>query len=150
MPAIINFYGLSEDHVGNFSDQFMTILDLAPSFLEIAGTKHPGTTYNGRAVNAYQGASAMPYLRGQADNIHGDDYAFGWESVGRPAMRKGDWKIVALQKPLGTGEFELFNLKDDPGETTDLKSDYPEKFEDMRILWHKYAAENGVVAASDL
>ncbi|MBT5186823.1 MAG: sulfatase-like hydrolase/transferase, partial [Kordiimonadaceae bacterium] len=150
VPAIVNFAGQSAALTGEFSDQFMTIVDLAPTFLEIANAKHPGETYKGRAVHAYQGSSALSYFKGAVPNIHEEDYAFGWESAGRPALRRGTWKIVALQKPYGTGEFELFNLNNDPGETTDLKSVYPEKFEEMRILWHKYATENDVVAAPDL
>ena len=44
-------------------------------------------------------------------------------------LREGDWKIV------GSGDlktFELYNLKDDPTETTDLATKVPERFTNMR------------------
>ena len=44
-------------------------------------------------------------------------------------LREGDWKIV------GSGDlktFELYNLKDDPTETTDLATKVPERFANMR------------------
>jgi len=45
------------------------------------------------------------------------------------AMRDGDWKILASQD---LKHFELYNLKDDPRETTDLKDKETEKFEQLR------------------
>ena len=44
------------------------------------------------------------------------------------AMRQGDWKILASQD---LKKFELYNLKTDPKETTDLKDKEPERFEKM-------------------
>jgi len=44
-------------------------------------------------------------------------------------LRKGDWKIVGSDN-LKT--FELYNLKEDPRETTNLASKFPERFATMR------------------
>jgi hypothetical protein len=40
------------------------------------------------------------------------------------AIRLGDWKMVYSMR---TGKRELYNLKNDIGETVDLSSKYPEK-----------------------
>ena len=45
------------------------------------------------------------------------------------AMRQGDWKILASQD---LKKFEMYNLKPDPNETTDLKDKETERFERMR------------------
>jgi arylsulfatase A-like enzyme len=45
------------------------------------------------------------------------------------AMRQGDWKIVA---PQDLSRFELYHLKQDPNETTDLREQEPARFEAMR------------------
>lgn len=45
------------------------------------------------------------------------------------AMRKGDWKILASED---LARFELYNLKDDPHETNDLRDREPERFEALR------------------
>lgn len=52
------------------------------------------------------------------------------EYGGQVATRFGDWKVVRRQlarpKP---GEWELYNLATDPGETRDLASEHPELVE---------------------
>ena len=45
----------------------------------------------------------------------------------------------------GKGDWELFNLKNDPGEMNDLGTRYPEKREAMIALWEQYKVENGVL-----
>jgi uncharacterized sulfatase len=54
------------------------------------------------------------------------------------ALRKGDWKIV---ENLVTGEFELFNLKYDVNEMTDLKFSYPEKLEELTRAVKRWQAD---------
>ncbi len=44
-------------------------------------------------------------------------------------MRDGDWKIIGDSKRT---VFELYNLRTDPRETTDLSRHEPEKFEAMK------------------
>jgi len=44
----------------------------------------------------------------------------GYELFGQKAYFDGDWKILFMPKPFGTGDWELFNLKNDPGELNDL------------------------------
>ena len=41
------------------------------------------------------------------------------------SIRTQDWKFIARMSPRGD-EFELFNLIDDPGETTNVFTDYPD------------------------
>jgi arylsulfatase A-like enzyme len=65
-------------------------------------------------------------------------------------IRQGDWKICHIQKTAGgSGEWELFNLKTDPAETTDLAKQEPEKTKAMLALWDQYAADNGVILTDD-
>jgi arylsulfatase A len=47
----------------------------------------------------------------------------------RMAMRKGDWKILASND---LGQFELYNLKEDPVESRNRSKDEPERFEAMK------------------
>merc|ERR1711879_307202 len=51
------------------------------------------------------------------------------------ALRKGDWKII---ENLVTGEFDLYNLKYDVIEMTDLKFSYPEKLAEMKQALKKW------------
>jgi len=48
----------------------------------------------------------------------------GKDVVPYSIVRAGDWKLI---KRYEGKTFELFNLRDDLGETTDLSETYPEK-----------------------
>ncbi len=69
----------------------------------------------------------------------------GWELFGNRAIRQGDWKLRWQFRPFGTGEWELFNLADDPAERFDLATKSPDKLEDMQRLWQDYVAANNVI-----
>lgn len=43
-----------------------------------------------------------------------------------------------MPKPLGTGEWELFDLSNDPAELHDLSNDQPETLREMVALWNQY------------
>jgi arylsulfatase A-like enzyme len=44
------------------------------------------------------------------------------------ALRRGDWKLITNRKGKSP---QLFNIEDDPNETTDLARDYPGRVEDL-------------------
>jgi arylsulfatase len=131
---------------GTRSDAMLTIMDVMPTFLELAGTRHPGTEYKGREVLPLQGRSMLPVLRGEAEEVHPADEEFGWELFGHRAVRKGDWKLVWDQALPETGRrWQLFNLKDDPFEQHDLAQEQPEKLAEMERAWDQYVRETGVI-----
>ncbi len=145
VPGIINYRGKLGDLEGTLNDEFMTVLDLPVTFLELADTEHPGAQYKGRDVQPYIGTSLVPFLFGERKSVHNENDTVAWELNGRMAVRKGDWKIIKLQARFGTGDWELFNIREDPGEVHDLSTDYPEKLAELVTVWDKYAADNGVI-----
>ena len=50
--------------------------------------------------------------------------------------------------PGGNGDWELFNLKSDPGETKDLAKDQPEKLNEMLEAWNSWMEDTNVVSIS--
>jgi len=132
----------------SITHQFSTVMDLAPTILEMAGVKHPAPTYQGREVVPMRGTSMVPYLQGQAAKIHGEDFINGWETCGRAAVRKGDWKIVFIPKPKGPERWQLYNLARDPGEVHDLAEKEPERLAALIKLWDQYVLETGVIPLS--
>lgn len=125
--------------------QFCTVMDIMPTFLEMAGVSHPGTEFKGRNVVEMRGGSWIPYLNNETKRIHPEDHITGWELVGQAALRKGDWKIDFVMAPFGSEKWELFDLSNDPGETTDLSQEYPEKLNELVKHWEDYARETNVV-----
>jgi arylsulfatase len=45
------------------------------------------------------------------------------------------------------GDWQLFNLEDDPAETLDLAAEHPERRAAMLKLWDEYVKANGVIAS---
>ncbi|RYC61991.1 hypothetical protein CHU98_g4231 [Xylaria longipes] len=133
---------------GSITHQFATVMDLAPTILDMAGVTHPAPTYQGREVVPMRGKSMVPYLSKQAETIHEKDFINGWETCGRAACRRGDWKIVFIPKPKGPERWQLYNLAKDPGEVHDLAEQEPEKLKELIKLWDIYVLETGVIPLS--
>jgi arylsulfatase A len=100
--------------------------DLFPTVLGLAGAKLP-------TDRALDGVDVLPVLTGKAAAVERPIPLY-WRLGMAPhglhmALRKGDWKLLASQD---LQKFELYNLKDDPKEATDLRQTEPERFEALR------------------
>lgn len=101
------------------SDFVSAQFDMMATFAAIAGTK-PNNT---------DGISLLPTLLGKNKEQKQRDYIY-WEypeKGGQLAIRMGDWKGVKvnLRKNLNN-PWQIFNLKTDRNETTDIASEHPE------------------------
>jgi arylsulfatase A-like enzyme len=142
------------DRGGLITDAFCTVMDLVPTVLDLAGLSHPGTTYKGREIAPLRGSSWKNFLSALSTQssdttrksaIHKADYVAGFEIAGSGALRRGNSKITFVPAPRGPQRWELFNIADDPGETTDLSKEQPDLFKEMLQLWEDYRKEVGVV-----
>lgn len=147
VPAIMNFPGKFENRKGQFVDQFATVLDLPATFLDLAKQKHPGREYKGRPVAPYIGNSMLSFINGETESVHAPDDVVGWELNNRIAIRKGDWKLIRIPGRFGSGDWELYNIKDDPAERNDLSALNTEKLAELIEEWEIYAEDNGVILA---
>lgn len=143
-----------ENNKGVITDAFCTVMDLVPTVLDLAGLKHPGTSYKGREIAPLRGRSWKDFLSTVGNSsglatrkttIHGQEYVAGFEIAGSGALRRGDWKITFVPAPRGPQRWELFNIANDPGETKDLSQSEPKILEEMLQLWDDYRKEVGVV-----
>lgn len=118
------------------------VTDIMPTLLEIAGVSYPAE-YKGNTIHPMIGKSLLPLLNGQSIDIHAND-GIGYELFEMKAYIKGNWKILRLPVPMGSGEWELYNLDKDPGESTDLSSQFPEMRQRLIDAWGEYAKQNNV------
>lgn len=141
-PAII--YDPRSDEAKGRYDEFLSVMDIMPTFLDLAGIEHPGSEFQGREVVPMKGASMSSILDGKKQSIHGPDYVMGWELHYHRALRKGNWKITFSRPPLGDNTWKLYDLSSDPFEHHDLSKKHPEKMTEMLADWDNYVEENGV------
>ncbi|WP_243403025.1 MULTISPECIES: arylsulfatase [Bacteria] len=125
------------------SATYGTVMDVVPTLVEAAGGTWQGARYAGRPVQPVRGLSWRPYLTGAADRVHAPHEAIGSELFGRRAVRQGDWKAVNLGDA-----WRLFNIADDPGETTDLAAREPERLKALVAAWDAYGKDTGVIMPS--
>ena len=104
---------------GTASDHISAHYDMLATFGEIAGYESSSDT---------DGISMLPTLLSK-ENQEVHDFMY-WEFPsygGQVAMRMGDWKLVRQNlKNDKSATLELYNLKQDPMETTNLADAHPE------------------------
>ena len=97
--------------------------DFYPTMLEMAGLPL-------RPKQHLDGLSLVSLLKGESKNLDREDLHFHFphdhtvNGMGASAaIRSGDYKLV---ERFADGKLELFNLKNDPAESKDLSSQFPE------------------------
>ncbi len=143
VPLIIA--GLPGMAQGQTTGALTHVNDLVPTLLDAAGVAPHGGTYQGKPVERTTGHSLLPLLMGRTDRVYGPEEPLGYELAGSAALFKGDYKLVKNIAPLGDGQWHLYDLSVDPGETRDLKDIQLERFNRMSEDYAKYAQDNGVL-----
>ena len=137
-------------NAGGKSDAFITILDVAPTLLQLAEVSHPAPEFQGGRVHPLAGKSFYPHLIDQRTVVHAPDHVYGIELFNRRMIRQGDWKLLWNNQPWGNNGWTLYNLEEDPGEQNDLAQMQPGKLQDMLALWEQYVEDNDVFVFEDL
>jgi len=123
------------------TEALLHVKDITPTLLELAGI---GRNDYKTSIEI-QGKSWAQMLTGKVISPRSDNDYLGTELYNAKSIRKGDWKIVNMYVPIGTGEWQLYNMKNDPGERFDLASEYPEKLHELIADWDEYMKVNNVI-----
>lgn len=114
---------------GSVSDHICASWDMMPTMCDLAGMETPVHT---------DGISILPELLGKKQKKH--EYLY-WEYPelgGSKAIRVGKWKgLIQNIKKEGEGKMMLFDLENDPRETTDLSKQHPNVVKKLRKLIRK-------------
>ena len=141
-PLIISGPGVA--YQGETVNGLTHVMDLAPTFLQLAGVTYPAT-YDGNPVEQPRGKSMVGLLSKKSSTVRGPDEAIGWEYNNFKAIRIGDHKGTWISKPFGPSEWQIFDLSVDPGESKDLSTQEPELRESLIDAWNDYAKSVGVI-----
>ncbi len=143
VPLIIAGKPLAID--SELSNAFAYVKDITPTILAMAGVEPAGDRFAGRPVEPITGKNLLPVITGQADRIYQDSDAVGYELAGQGVLFQGDYKLMKTRGPVGDDRWHLYNIVLDPGETQDLKSLYPARFQSMLNLYQAFERDNGVL-----
>ncbi len=123
VPFVVNWPGHIES--GTVLDAPITTLDIGATSVAIAGGDLSKTNLDG--------ADIAPYITGQSKSAPHEELF--WR-IGRNykeqsgVLRMGDYKLIVQKEKV-----QLFNLKEDLAETTDLAESQPKRVQEMLTRW---------------
>jgi len=134
VPAIVSWQGKIAS--GITSDVNFSSIDYLPTFCELVGIKRLPENVDGQSVLSL---FLNPESEKQSDRALFWHYPHFSNQMGRPAgaVLVGDYKLVESYE---TGKTELYNLKDDISESTDLSKKIAQKTQELYKLlsdWRK-------------
>ncbi len=135
---------------GGLREQFVHVIDVLPTILEAAGVKAPQTV-DGIKQKPIEGISFAYTFDAKNAKIASKRKTQYFEMMGQWALYDDGWFLStkvnrapweafgpANNDPLNNQVFQLFNLKTDFNQTTDLAAKNPQRVKDMRA---KFLAE---------
>ena len=127
-PFVARWPGVIKPRTTN--DYIGAFWDILPTFAELAGANSP-TNIDGLSFTA---ALTGKGVQQKHDYLYWEFH----EQGGRQAVRQDKWKAVRL-KAAGNpdGLVELYDLSKDPGETTNLTPQNPEKARELQHIMNK-------------
>jgi arylsulfatase A-like enzyme len=113
-------------------------VDIYPTLLELAGAPQPRQVLDGESlVKLFRDPAAK--LKRDAIFQHFPGYlgagANSWRTTPVSLIQSGDWKLMEF---LEDGRLELYNLRDDVGETKNLAAEMPAKAKELHarlVAW---------------
>jgi uncharacterized sulfatase len=127
-------------------------VDLMPTFLELGQTQTPGD-------HRMDGISLVPLLHGKSIlprslYWYQPFYDIRWLATPSAGIRDGDYKLLEFfgdylketadgAEYIPAGRLELYNLREDIGETNNLAASMPDKAEQMRAKLHVWIDSTG-------
>ncbi|MCU0780900.1 MAG: sulfatase-like hydrolase/transferase, partial [Akkermansiaceae bacterium] len=124
---------------GSHSDYAGLVFDLFPTFVELAGAK-PAANLDAVSLVPELGGGTVTKPRDMYFVRREGGFAYGGNSY--EAIIRGDWKLLRNNpySPL-----ELYNIKEDPRETSNLAAANRKKFEELAAALRQHIRRGGAV-----
>jgi arylsulfatase/uncharacterized sulfatase len=143
VPLILS--GPSVTKAGEINHSFAFVTDITPTLLSVAGVTAPRHRYRGRPVEPMVGRDLMPLITGEVDRVYEESDSVGYELAGHAALFQGDYKLLFTRGALGDGQWHLYDIVRDPGETHDLAALEPARLQTMLSAYQRYVRNNKVL-----
>ncbi|MDE3086671.1 MAG: arylsulfatase [Acidobacteriota bacterium] len=133
---------------GASSRAYVHAIDVLPTILDVLGVDPPDSI-GGVEQRPIEGSSFAACLGDPDDpGSHSTQY---YEMFGCRAVYHDGWKAVTFHQiqdtrvPFDEDRWELYDVRVDPSECTDLAESHPEKLEEMKDLWWAEAGKYQVL-----
>ena len=120
---------------GELRAQTSHLIDLMATCVDVGGASYPAAA----PIWPMEGRSLRPAFANQP--IEREFLA--WEHEGNRAIRRGDWKLVAVKE----GPWELYNIATDRTELHDVAGQEPHRVKELAAEWQRYAERTQVLPA---
>jgi arylsulfatase A len=135
VPLIVKWPGVTNP--GSVCNAPVIGVDFYPTLLALAGVTPPPGPVDGESIEPLlRGAGTM---KREAIFWHFPHYR-GGGTTPYSAIREGDWKLIEFLEDMSV---ELYNLKEDIGETKDLAATMPDKVNALRKKLHDWRNQVG-------
>ncbi len=136
VPMIVHWPGVTTQ--GAVCREPVIVMDLLPTLLAATGIELPDDV-------TFDGLNLTPLLKDSSAKLDREALHFHYPhyySTTTPvsAMRSGDWKLLEYYED---NRVELFNLKEDLGETKDLANQHPQRTAQLRKQLQRWRDEVG-------
>lgn len=143
-PLIVHYpNGINKQLNGNYTPEFGHIIDLMPTFVELAHAEYP-KEYKGHSIKPMEGVSLVPNLSGK-ETGRGEVF---WEHEANIGVRDGKWKIVTKNledQDYDESRIKLYDMVADPTELNDLSTTFPEIRKRLYADWNRWAERVGAL-----
>lgn len=143
-PLIVSYpKGIKKQ--GEVRSQYLHVIDIAPTILDILGVEKP-SHIKGVPQKDYHGISfAYTFDDAEAPNRKHTQY---YEQTGNRAIWHDGWK--AITNHIHTTDYiqetwELYHTDEDFSEAENVADKYPEKLQELIFLWYAEAGKYGVL-----
>jgi arylsulfatase len=135
---------------GEVTNEYAFVKELPMTILDYAGIDHPQTEFRDRELVPPSGVSLRPFLTGNESRPRTEEESVVFELFGNVYVVAGDYKAIRVRPGMyGDGEWHLYDIKNDPGETRPLEAEQPERLQNMIAIFERYAEEKGLVPVDD-
>jgi arylsulfatase len=147
VPFIISWpAGLAERGI---RQQYQYVTDLHATLVDLAGVQRPAECH-GRRAKDIDGVSFRSVLDdASAPSTRFEQYS---EARGNRGFYRDGWKLLTLHgpgTPYAEQEWQLFDVRTDPTETTNVAEDFPDKVRELAAAWETAAWANTVFPLPD-
>lgn len=143
--------GDSKRKINSTVNNFISVKEIPMTILDYAGVKHPKNYYGDRKIVTPSGISIKDFLEGKSDIVRTKDQMVAFELFGNKYVVSGNLKASYTRsgKWGPPGNWILYDIQNDPGETIALNEKYPKELKQMISFYENFAKKSNIVSVDD-